>query len=236
MRRTTSALAVLALLGTLVALPGTLVALPSAHAVPPTAAERFTTLLRDKYRDYRSWGRVDDELRWAPWLCRMPLASAARQSATEPGTPHGQKLFFVYARDRNAYLRTTTTRARAALGQVVVKESFHPLEVATQDPTVHPDAPSGPGEHGAAGSAFPYRPLERDGHRFGTGTFAGLYVLAKTGGRGTDHGWQYGTLAPDGTITAQGQVASCMGCHDDAPHDRLFGLSHDAVPEHPIPL
>src|SRR6187455_1828837 len=32
--------------------------------------------------EYLSWGRVDDELRWAPFLCRQPLPGIAWQSAS----------------------------------------------------------------------------------------------------------------------------------------------------------
>jgi hypothetical protein len=40
---------------------------------------------------------------------------------------------------------------------------------------------------------------------------------------GTDAGCVYGTVAPDGTVTSAGRVASCMGCHvRDAKRERLF--------------
>jgi hypothetical protein len=42
---------------------------------------------------------------------------------------------------------------------------------------------------------------------------------------GTDAGWLYATTSMDGkTIHSNGRVSSCMECHVDAPHDRLFGL------------
>jgi hypothetical protein len=42
---------------------------------------------------------------------------------------------------------------------------------------------------------------------------------------GTDEGWVYGTVTADGkTVTSAGRVASRMKCHQEAPHDRLFGL------------
>ncbi len=42
---------------------------------------------------------------------------------------------------------------------------------------------------------------------------------------GTDQGWVYATLTPDGkTVTSAGRVASCMECHVRAEHGRLFGL------------
>jgi hypothetical protein len=41
----------------------------------------------------------------------------------------------------------------------------------------------------------------------------------------TDDGWVYGTLTPDGkTVTGVGRLENCMGCHQKAPHGRLFGL------------
>jgi len=54
-----------------------------------------------------------------------------------------------------------------------------------------------------------------------------LFVMTKVGaGEGTDLGWVYGTVAPDGTVTSAGRVASCMGCHDrDGRHERLFGVA-----------
>src|SRR5688572_20399864 len=39
-------------------------------ASAPLAFEAETMAIA---RDYLSWGRVDDELRWAPFLCRQPL-------------------------------------------------------------------------------------------------------------------------------------------------------------------
>jgi len=42
---------------------------------------------------------------------------------------------------------------------------------------------------------------------------------------GTDDGFVYGTVTPDNKrVTSAGRVARCMGCHDNAPHERLFGL------------
>ena len=43
---------------------------------------------------------------------------------------------------------------------------------------------------------------------------------------GTDEGWVYGTVSPDGkAVGAAGRVASCMKCHAEAKSDRLFGRS-----------
>jgi hypothetical protein len=61
-------------------------------------------------------------------------------------------------------------------------------------------------------------------HWLTLGAPKGLYVMKKVGaGDGTDAGWIYGTIAQSGEVTSAGRVASCIGCHEDAPHDRLFG-------------
>jgi hypothetical protein len=70
--------------------------------------------------------------------------------------------------------------------------------------------------------------VEHEGQRLHTGEQAELFVMAKLGAAdlpGTDAGWIYGTLTPDGqTLTSAGRVQRCMDCHEAAPHERLFGL------------
>jgi hypothetical protein len=53
---------------------------------------------------------------------------------------------------------------------------------------------------------------------------------------GTDRGWLYAVLNADGSeIHHAGRIRSCMGCHEDAPVDRVFGLpeSHKTLREDP---
>ena len=40
----------------------------------------------------------------------------------------------------------------------------------------------------------------------------------------TDGGWVYATITAAGQLTAAGKVKSCIGCHQEAPNDRLFGV------------
>lgn len=187
---------------------------PLGHAQAPRS------WLLDVREGYRAFGRVDDELRWAPWLCRLPLPSAARVSRAEAG--HGRKVYFVYASDRQAYLNVTRAGARPPRGLTVVKESFHPAPVADEDQRPAPSPiVAADQEHD-----FRYRAARGEDGRFtGRGEAAGLYVMRYTGRRrGTDDGWVYGTVTPDGEVTADGVVESCASCHRAAPHGRLFGL------------
>ena len=54
-----------------------------------------------------------------------------------------------------------------------------------------------------------------------------LFVMARVDSKESDAGWIYGTVSRNGTVTNAGRVESCMGCHVDAPHDRLFGVRID---------
>jgi hypothetical protein len=43
------------------------------------------------------------------------------------------------------------------------------------------------------------------------------------------HGdWRYVAVGASGEVAGDGMIASCVGCHDDAPHDHLFRVSEPA--------
>ncbi len=120
--------------------------------------------------------------------------------------------------------------AEEPVGQVVVKEAWVPEEVRDGE------RPAGPGDmrrklkvrRGGQWVeeevAFdPY--VRRDSQLYRAKEKAGLFILFKADPEapGTDEGWVYGTVTPDGKqVTSAGRVESCMSCHRDAPHDRLF--------------
>lgn len=180
--------------------------------------------------NYKNFGIVDDEVRWAPWLCRMPMPALARFSKSDDEETHGEKLYLLYAKDRDNYL--TGDEMVPEVGQIVVKESWRPVEVdeeidmrdwrQVQKETVHTEL----GEEGLGNSYFPI--AEKDGKSYKADELAGLYIMMKLDPetKGTDNGWVYATVTADGkTVTAIGNIESCISCHQDAPHDRLFGLS-----------
>jgi hypothetical protein len=173
-------------------------AAPSASARATTASER-----------YLAWARVDDLQRWAPLDCRLPPASAPRVDLGA-SAPHGRKVYFLYARDRAAYLSN-----RDVPGQIVVKEAWVPREVSLSE---------------AVFSGYtPQCRASSEGRCVEPGAFAGLFVMMRVGAEHradeTDAGWTYATVDPQGTVTASGRIASCMRCHARAPHGRLFGLA-----------
>jgi hypothetical protein len=218
----------------LLALTGGLAMLASALTGAPVKSEAekpFQEKLLQVARDYKSWGRVDDEARWAPLDCRAPNPAKVRFSASPDADTHGQKLYSLFAKDRRSYV-SLGDKTKVAVGQVVVKESWLPEEVKDQKldrphriETTPPGGP--PFSHKLSDGQFdPY--AEKDGKVYKAAKPAGLFVMMKLDPdtEGTDNGWVYGTLSADGKeVTAAGMLDSCMKCHQDAKHDRLFGLS-----------
>jgi hypothetical protein len=184
---------------------------------------RFHGLVRAVVGQYESWGRVDDEGRWAPWLCRMPFPASAHFSASGDGGTHGMKLYTVYALDPVAYgaqptAMPTGTTPPAGVTQALVKESFHPRlieEIGSTDPHTQWQT-----------RGHRLRPAARDGRYYEAGEPAGLYLMMRlrNATAATDQGWVYATVTPDRqTITAAGRLSRCMACHVQEA-DRLFGL------------
>jgi hypothetical protein len=196
---------------------------PPEAPAPAELDARFVPLVAAAFRDYRAWGRVDDQVRWAPWLCRMPMPAQARMSAAEEGG-HARKLYSVLAKDRGQYPGFQKGKGAPLpqqAGQAIVKESYFPDPVSIKEPALDRAVQEilYPGDH--------FHAYASDGKQtYRASRMAGVYVMVKLprGTAGTDAGWIYGTVTPEGQVTSAGRVASCMGCHAAAPHDRLFGL------------
>jgi hypothetical protein len=169
---------------------------------------------------YPAWGRVDDELRWAPALCRIPYPGIARESESNDPATHGQKLYSVFARNHAEYPEGPHT------DQIIVKESW------TAELVTDADAGFQPGSYqptpDASDNFYPY--AKGDAGVYRAAEMAGLYIMFRVDAAtpDTDEGWVYATVTNTGELTAVGRVASCMGCHETAPHERLFGVPKSA--------
>lgn len=194
--------------------------------VAVTNDERFHDALRAAVADYGSFGEVDDIMRWVPGLCRMVQLDIHVSRSPDKAT-HGDKLFWMFAKDRQAYV--DCAQRDQPVGQILVKEAWA-SRPATPEEVEHARAVSR-GQYAPAEDkrmrSITHRTLERDGAHYTADRVKGLYVMRRLAADtpGTDAGWIYGTLAPDGrTVTSAGRVASCMRCHAEAPRDRMFGL------------
>jgi hypothetical protein len=119
---------------------------------------------------------------------------------------HGTKLYWLFVRDGGDYLLSADDQA-VPVGQTLVKEAWTSDVVATD-----------PGDG---------RTLRINGRLHHAGRIKSLFVMTRvaTGTPGSDEGWVYGTLTPDGrTVTGSGRIQSCMACHAEAKRERLYGL------------
>ena len=81
-------------------------------------------------RSYASYRRVDETRRWAPAACKAPAPKPLKVSASRDSETHGRKLYYLFAKDREAY-RIARDRAQP-VGQVIVKESRVPAAASTR--------------------------------------------------------------------------------------------------------
>lgn len=198
-----------------------------AHAAPD---ERHVEAIRGAAAAYRTWKRVDSRPSIAPILCAAPAPGSSawgapgrvRMSAAAHG-PHGRKLYYLWASDKGVYLDGKTP---LPIGFTIVKESFG----AVPSQAVHPPRVRVAREPCANVMACEPPPIDwmitADGEQLTIGQRKDLFVMTKVGDvPGSDAGWIYGTVAPDGTVTSAGRVSSCMSCHvEHARRERLFGL------------
>jgi hypothetical protein len=196
-----------------------------AHDRPPFEAQLLAAA-----REYRHWTRVSDRANFAPTMCFVPPPAGVQRSRSADDGTHGRKLYFLFAKDPDTYRdldffedRSADEQAdltRRLIGQVIVKQSWKPVEVPLdQVPTSQPAA--------ASARTTPEDFLIENGRGWRTGEPSDLFVMLKLdpATAGTDRGWVYGTLTSDGSrVTSSGRVSQCMDCHVDAPRDRLFGL------------
>lgn len=78
---------------------------------------------------YAAYGRVDDMARWAPTLCKQPAPEPPRLSVSRDPETHGRKLYYLFAKNREAY--RIGRDVPQPVGQVLVKESWFPSATST---------------------------------------------------------------------------------------------------------
>src|SRR5258708_6935279 len=92
----------------LLAAAGTLLGLESCQSASqpsPTEPEApFYADLLNVAAEFKAWGRVDDEAGWAAVDCGAPMPGRVAFSASKDEETHGQKLYSLFARNRQDYL------------------------------------------------------------------------------------------------------------------------------------
>lgn len=208
----------------------------------------FAGRLLEIAAEYQQYERVDQTMRWSPSLCFLPpeasnppknlgLISQSTSDAT-----HGKKLYFLYARKPSEYRNhiwrlSSNTKQRAPLGQVLVKEAWHPIKKKKLEPARIGNTPP------ATKSSNPHnsKPFAVHGQdKYHAGDKKGLFIMFKTleSTPGTDQGWVYGTVSADAKrVLSVGRLKNCMQCHREAAYDRQIGiLRMDKLPSNTVPM
>ncbi|HVZ92977.1 MAG TPA: cytochrome P460 family protein [Phycisphaerales bacterium] len=170
--------------------------------------------------EYRQWDRVSDRAHWAPEMCLALPKTDSQLSESADSSTHGGKLYYLFAKYGGTYDREIGGRPQVPqqAGQVIVKQSWTPKEV--------------PPERGSSEQSRSIRErhslafAERDGKYWEPGEAKELFVMLKNDPPfySTDGGWTYAVLTPDGgRVLRAGMLRDCMGCHEKAPFDSLFG-------------
>jgi hypothetical protein len=207
----------------------------NAPTTPPedtAQSQSFESRLLEIAASYQSFGRATPAARWAPMYCRpyVPPTPEVALSRSTDGATHGRKLYALFAKDLLQSGDYVVKGQPSPVGQVIVKESWVPEEMTDDGRPLEPVRRKVMVRQGEAlvERDDVFVPYARRGDRLYHAREKGpLFVMFKTDPQtpGTDEGWVYGTLTPDGhQVTAAGRVESCMKCHREAPHDRLFGL------------
>ncbi len=193
------------------------------------AADAWEAMLLEVAGNYAAWEWVSHQGLWAPTLCSAPRGLISRapggaMSASGDEATHGGKLYFLFARDDEAYTALSRWAGegqvgeppRTPVGQTIVKETW--TAVGAGEPRaadVNDDRPE------------LASPVQRDGRAYWPGQRRELFIMHRmeAAAPGTDEGWVYGTVSADGKrVTSVGRIVSCMGCHAQAAHDRQFGV------------
>jgi Cytochrome P460 len=179
--------------------------------------------------EYKRYGRMGDEPpRFAPAMCAASPGPNAqpqlRFSRASIDAPHTRKLYYLYAKNPNLYRARLKTMP---VGQTIVKQSWQPVETESSPPPPDSQLPPANPSVPTADSNHDFATNPADGKVYRPGKQTSLFIMIKTDPKtpGTDRGWVYGTVTPDGKqVTSAGRVQSCMACHQSAPRDRMFGL------------
>ncbi|MDZ4820235.1 MAG: cytochrome P460 family protein [Planctomycetota bacterium] len=229
---------------------------PAATEINPEFEKRILSVAKQ----YKEWGRVEEQPQFANTLCLPARATEeptkVQVSSSKDDATHGRKLYYLFSnriedyRNRTSpylamldippannqqYAGTRIQRQPLESGIAVVKESWKPEEIAADKvPTPRESAAlTIPRIADKSAPRYPY--AQSNGKWYHAKEQAELFIMLKLDPKqfaGTDDGWIYATTTPDGKkVTAAGTIDSCVNCHREAKHDRLFGLNHGAEKE-----
>ncbi len=171
-----------------------------------------------KYWVYRERTAIKDTakyMKWAVALCSRPCYCIEHSSFVSNAdvslSPHGNKLYRLYIKDRESYLKNAP--GGQPIGQILVKETWNVRGVvydSTNDGRLQTQN-------------------KNDGKWYVPTTVSELFIMYKEEEReGNDKGWSYGTVSiedksKETLLLNDIKISSCISCHKDTKYDRIFG-------------
>ncbi len=178
---------------------------------------QFVDALLEHAGNYLKYDIVDNFARQAPTLCKAPSGPPpVKISNSDDDSSHGKKLYFLFAKDIVSYQKAR--ESKSPVGQAVVKESWSAKEFVKGSSKF--------ADH-ACGIPVTTVVQQDESESLATGNQTDLFIMFKTDQHlhQTDQGWVYGVVSADAKRVIQsGKIENCMGCHQDAGPDRLFGI------------
>ncbi|MCW3127179.1 MAG: hypothetical protein JWO03_2837 [Bacteroidetes bacterium] len=200
----------------------------SFASVSTSQTKRLQKIAKE-YSSYQITGKKstkdDLEMEWAIQLC-APMRTAWSDtlylrehtnkynfSTADKPSPHGNKLYTLYVKDRDSYL--SKDGKPQPHGQVLVKETWSVTKVDSGYMT--------PGRIWA-------KKNDNDGNWYIPGNRSNLFIMYKEKeSDDNDKGWVYGIMDIDSAhtypIISQGKLSNCIGCHSHTKYDHIFGLN-----------
>jgi Cytochrome P460 len=160
--------------------------------------------------------------KWTIALCKAPKNfdmgwhykrdSLFISNADSVKSPHGNKLYQLFIRNRDAY--SLADRDTQPIGQVIVKEVWNVQAI----------------QHDTSKHSLSQIQSSNDGKWYTPTTVSQLFIMYKEKQDSTnDKGWVYGIVdiednKPKPVVLFEGKISTCMSCHANTKYDRMFGL------------
>jgi cytochrome P460 len=189
--------------------------------------DRLTEIAKE-YKQYKLFTDtkiiVTDSSRykWTIVLCYRPKGiemgwhykfdSSFISKADKSLSPHGDKLYRLFIKDYDAYLRNAPIGQ--PVGQVIVKETWNVKEIV----------------YDSLNKKIQQIKSNNDGKWYTPTTVSELFIMYKENeSTSNDKGWNYGTYSIENKnekplLLNDLKISSCINCHKENKYDRVFGV------------
>jgi hypothetical protein len=189
--------------------------------------DRLTEIAKE-YKKYKQFKEVkiivtdSSKYKWTIALCSRPkniemgwyhkIDSSFISKADKSLSPHGDKLYRLFIKDYDAYIRNAPIGQ--PIGQVIVKETWNVQEII----------------HDSLNKKIQQVQSKNDGKWYTPTNISELFIMYKEKEKpSNDKGWSYGTYSVENKnekplLLNDLKISSCISCHKENKYDRIFGV------------